>query len=123
MAIRCPQCGIKHDVAKFEGNRQVKCQCGFMLDLSLMETVGDFLRFFESEEERKKAAQIQQDAQAICRMILDEACPEVDIEIAKEKLKEKVRSFFPDKMETYQMIYEARFSRLWQQFRQERPSP
>lgn len=84
----------------------------------MMETVDDFLRYFESEDERRKAASIQHGAEAICHMILDENCPEVDIEIAKEKLKERVRQLFPDKMATYEMIYESRFKRLWEQFRQ-----
>jgi transcription initiation factor TFIIIB Brf1 subunit/transcription initiation factor TFIIB len=117
MPIRCPQCGAEHSVAKFEGNRPVKCSCGFVLDLTLIQTVEDFLRFFESEEERKKALTLQREAQRICQMILDESCPEVDIEIAKGKLKEKVRQLFPDKVSTYEMIYESRFKRLWEQFR------
>jgi hypothetical protein len=50
-------------------------------------------------------------------MILDENCPEVDIEIAKDTLKDKVQKLFPDKISTYEMIYEARFKRLWEQFR------
>ncbi|HXV27392.1 MAG TPA: hypothetical protein VD913_00355 [bacterium] len=117
MAIRCPKCGTRHDVARFEGSRKLKCDCGFFLDLTLIETVDDFLRFFESEAERKKAVEIQRDAQAICQMILNEECAEVDVEIAKENLARKVREFFPDKIETYRMIYEARFKRLWDQFR------
>ena len=119
MAIRCPKCGIKHNVSEFEEGKRVKCVCGFKLDLSLIETVEDFLRYFESEEERKKAKEIQSDAQAICLMILDEDYPAVDIEIAKGKLKEKVKHLFPDKLDTYRMIYEARFNRLWEQFRSE----
>lgn len=117
MAIRCPKCGMKHDVARFEEGRTKKCDCGFLLDLALMETVDDFLRFFESDEERKKALEIQQAAQDICRMILNEESSEVDIEIAKENLRQKVLELFPNKMETYRMIYEARFKRLWEQFR------
>lgn len=117
MSIRCPRCGKQYDVVAFEGARPVRCTCGLMLDLSLMETVEDFLRYFESEEERKKAHQIQHEAGVICRMILDENCPEVDIEIAKARLREKVQQFFPDKLDVYSMIYEARFNRLWQQFR------
>ena len=123
MAIHCPKCGMKHDVVNFEGGRRVKCRCGLKLDLSHMETVEDFLRYFESEAERRKAKDIQDDAQTICRMILDETCPEVDIEIAKQNLAEKVRRLFPDKMEVYQMIYEARFKRLWDQFRTSGPAP
>ena len=115
--IHCPKCGMKHDVVEFESGRRVKCRCGIKLDLSLMETVEDFLRYFESEEERKKAREIQQDAQAVCRMILNENSSPVDIEIAKNLLRGKVEKYFPDKMETYRMIYEARFKRLWDQFR------
>ena len=116
MPIRCPRCGTKHDVVEFEAGQSIDCRCGFKLDLAL-DTVDDFLRYSESETEREKAREIQQNAQDICRMILDEQCPEVDIEIAKEKLEEKVAKFFPDKMEVYRMIYEARFKRLWDQFR------
>ncbi len=119
MAIRCPKCGLKHHVGEFEEGKSVKCACGFKLNLSLIETVEDFLRYFESEEERKGAKEIQSDAQTICLMILDEDYPAVDIEIAKGKLQEKVKRFFPDKLDTYRMIYESRFSRLWEQFRSE----
>ena len=117
MAIRCPQCGLKHDAAKLIEGRKLKFSCGFSLDLSLIETAEDFLRYCEGAEERKNAQEIQQYAQVICQMILNEECPAVDIEIAKAKLEEKVKQFFPDKMETYRMIYESRFKRLWDQFR------
>lgn len=83
----------------------------------MFETVEDFLRYFQNREEIEKAKEIQQDAQWICQMILNPECPDVDIEIAKEELRGKVAEFFPDKMETYRMIYEARFKRLWDQFR------
>ena len=117
MAIHCPKCGTPYDILQFEGGRDLTCGCGQKLHWALFETVEDFLRFFENEEEREAARVIQKDAELICRMILDETFPDVDIEIAKENLKEKVRKLFPDKMETYRMIYEARFKRLWDQFR------
>ena len=117
MAIRCPRCGAKHDVAELEEETQLKCQCGFSLDLSLVESAEDFLRYCEGTEERKRAREIQRDAQIICQMILNNECQKIDIEIAKSALEEKVRDFFPDKMDTYRMIYEARFKRLWDQFR------
>lgn len=118
MAVRCPKCGLKYDVTKLEDDGKFKCRCGFELDLSLIESADDFLRYAEDAEERKKALEIQRDAQRVCQMILDESLQAVDIEIAKDKLKDKVRAFFPDKMETYQMIYESRFKRLWDQFRE-----
>ena len=68
-------------------------------------------------EEREKAQEIQEGASRICQMILDESCPAIDIEIAKSKLREHAAELFPDKMPLYEMIYEARFRRLWEQFR------
>lgn len=118
MPIRCPKCGKEHDVAKLDEGK-LKCRCGFFLDFSLIETADDFLRYCEGREEQERAKEIQRDAQKICQMILNDECQAVDIEIAKGKLEEKVEQFFPDKIETYRMIYEARFDRLWEQFRSE----
>lgn len=81
--------------------------------------VDDFLSICESEEEKSHLNEIQKEAQQICRMILSEEFAKVDVEIAKEKLREKAEQYFPDKLETYRMIYEARFQRLWEQFREE----
>lgn len=117
MAIRCRQCGRSFDPAYLEDGQVMRCPCGGHLDLSCLESPDDFLRFAEGVEDRKRAREIQLDAQGICRMILDEECPAVDIEIAKDTLKRKVEKMFPDKIETYRMIYEARFNRLWDQFR------
>ena len=117
MAIRCPQCGQEHDVALFQFERKIRCKCGNELSLSLIETIQDFERYLESVEEKEKALEIQEEATRICQMILDEACSEVDIEIAKSKLRDRVAELFPDKLEVYEMIYEARFKRLWEQFR------
>ena len=119
MAIKCPKCGFLHDVVRIEEGKKLKCRCGFKIEISLIETAEDFLRYCEGAEERKNAKEIQRDAQLICQMILDEGRQAVDIEIAKAKLEEKVKRFFPDKMETYRMIYESRFKRLWDQFRSE----
>ena len=117
MAIRCPHCGKEHDAAVFQFERVIRCACGKRLGISLIETIQDFERYLESVEEREKALEIQEGASRICRMILDESCPEVDIEIAKGKLRERAADLFPDKISVYEMIYEARFRRLWEQFR------
>ena len=117
MPIHCPKCGTEHDVVEFERGRSIVCRCGQKLDLLLMETIQDFVRFFENEEEREKARPIQLEAERICRLILNESSEDVDIEIAINNLRNKVQQLFPDRMETYKMIYEARFRRLWDQFR------
>ena len=117
MAVKCSHCGKIYDVSLFRGDEAMVCGCGAKLTIFGMENVADFLRFCESEEERARAEEIRQDAENICRMILDEKCPEVDIGIAEEKLRRKVEELFPGKMETYRMIYESRFMRLREQFR------
>lgn len=117
MAIRCPRCGQEHDVALFQFDRKIRCDCGRELDLSLIETVQDFERYLEGVEEREKAEELRRGAGRICQMILDENCPEIDIQIARSKLRERASQLFPDKLPLYEMIYEARFKRLWDQFR------
>lgn len=117
MAIRCPRCKQEHDVALFQFDRKIRCDCGHELDLSLIETIQDFERYLESVEERKKALEIQREASQICQMILDESIAKVDIEIAQAKLRDRVAELFPDKVSVYEMVYESRFKRLWEQFR------
>ena len=83
MAIRCPKCGFLHDVAKLEEGKRLKCRCGFKINASLIETAEDFLRYCEGADERRKAGEIQHDAELISQMILDEGRQAVDVEIAK----------------------------------------
>jgi len=82
-----------------------------------MDPFHNFLHSLESEEIRKKAKEIQLDADKICDMILNGEYPEVDIQIEMNQLKEKVEQYFPNKKQLYEMIYESRFKRLWDQFR------
>lgn len=56
-------------------------------------------------------------ADRVCRHILSSDYPGIDIEIEKGHLRDKVTELFPDRIELYEMIYESRFTRLWQQFR------
>ena len=118
MAIRCPRCGKEYDAAFFQFEQKIRCPCGKVLDLSLIETIEDFERYLESVEEKERAREIQEEAARICQMILDDSCAKVDIEIAQQKLKDRVAELFPDKIDLYEMIYEARFRRLWEQFRE-----
>ena len=63
--------------------------------------------------------QLQAQADRICEMIVSGEVPHVDIEIQQANLREAVARVFPDKLALYQLIYESRFRRLWQQFRHE----
>ena len=52
-------------------------------------------------------------------LILSRDLPAIDIEIEKNKVRERCLELFPDREQLYEMIYESRFQRLWEQFREE----
>jgi nucleoside-triphosphatase len=60
---------------------------------------------------------LQAQANRICELIVSGEVPLVDIEIQQAALREAVAEIFPDKPAWYQLVYESRFRRLWQQFR------
>ena len=60
---------------------------------------------------------LQRQADRICEMIVSGEMPQIDIEIQQAALREMAARMFPDKHTLYQLIYESRFRRLWQQFR------
>jgi nucleoside-triphosphatase len=61
--------------------------------------------------------QLQSRAHRICEMIVTAEASPVDIEIQQAALREAVLRAFPDKVTLYDLLYESRFRRLWQQFR------
>lgn len=65
--------------------------------------------------------ELQRQAGRICEMIVTGEVPLIDIEIAQAALREAVVRAFPEKQALYQLLYESRFRRLWQQFRHEEP--
>lgn len=62
--------------------------------------------------------EIQGIADRIASLIVASDYPMIDIEIEKQKLRERISELFPDKMELYELIYESRFRRLEEQFRE-----
>ena len=66
---------------------------------------------------REKMREIQRMANRVCVLILNTDLPAIDIEIEKNKVRERCLELYPDKEDLYDMIYESRFDRLWEQFR------
>jgi len=60
----------------------------------------------------------QRRVDAICMLILWSDLPEVDIAIERNKLRCEVEDQWPEKLSLYDMIYESRFDRLWEQWRE-----
>ena len=65
------------------------------------------------------AEEIQRRADRISSMILYGDLEWVDIAIQIEHLRDFCREKAPDKLEAFGRIYEARFIRLWEQWKEE----
>lgn len=57
-------------------------------------------------------------ADRVCVLILREDYPAIDIALEKAKVRARCEALFPDSMDLYEMVYESRFRRLWEQFRE-----
>jgi hypothetical protein len=68
---------------------------------------------------RQAMHELQQMADRVCVLILSSDLPAIDIEIEKNKVREFCLDLYPDREQLYEMIYDARFQRLWDQFRDE----
>ena len=68
-------------------------------------------------DEEAAYGKLQRAADRIAFLIVATDYPRIDIEIEQRNLKELCRRMFPDKLRLFDMIYAARFRRLWEQFR------
>ncbi|MFA6055712.1 MAG: hypothetical protein WC769_10085 [Thermodesulfovibrionales bacterium] len=115
MAVRCSYCGRDYDVTLFEFDRSITCVCGKTVAFK-HEQMTDEAILARSAEDRK-IREIRAMADRIASLIVGSDYPMIDIEIEKQKLKERISELFPDKVDLYDLIYEPRFRRLKDQFR------
>ena len=66
---------------------------------------------------RQAMRQLQRMADRVCVLILSSDLPAIDIEIEKNKVRQRCLQLYPERERLYEMIYESRFQRLWDQFR------
>lgn len=66
---------------------------------------------------------LQQQADRVVNLILHSDLPWVDIAIQIEQLRYLCEEEAPEKMAIFEMLYEARFHRLWEQWRLAEPDP
>ena len=116
MAIRCGQCGREYDVTLFEFDRSITCVCGKTVTLKHAQMTEEAMYTRRSED--RKVQEIQTMADRIASLIVGSDYPIIDIEIEKGKLRDRISELFPDKMDLYDLIYEPRFRRLEEQFRE-----
>jgi hypothetical protein len=72
---------------------------------------------------RERMRDLQRMADRVCVLILSSDLPAVDIEIEKNKVRESCLELCADREQLYEMIYESRFQRLWDQFRDKAEVP
>lgn len=70
------------------------------------------------ERETRHLRAFQREADDICRLILNTDLPWVDIQIQIEKLRQKAERAYPLKKHLFTLLYESRFRRLWEQWRE-----
>lgn len=66
---------------------------------------------------RERMRELQRMADRVCVLILSSDLPAIEIEIEKNKVRERCLELYPDREQLYDLVYESRFSRLWEQFR------
>jgi len=68
---------------------------------------------------RERMRELQRMADRVCVLILSSDLPAIDVEIEKSKVRQRCLDLCPDREQLYEMVYESRFQRLWDQFRAE----
>jgi hypothetical protein len=70
-----------------------------------------------SSDPRETMRDLQRGANRICEHILDAGYPLVDVQIEREALREECARLFPERLWLFDLVYESRFERLIQQWR------
>lgn len=74
-----------------------------------------------SDTIERRADEIRRRAERIAVLIVSTDYPLVDIAIERSNLRDEAEQLFPDRMDTYDRIYESRFDRLIEQWRTDEP--
>ena len=122
MPVRCLKCQKEYDASLFGSGREILCECGEKLGLGREEVLSQLAhicRQYDLEIEEEKLDEIKTAQDRIAFLIMNTDTEAVDIEIEKAKFRGLIQNLFPDKTHLYDLIYEPRFNRLWEQFRDE----
>jgi hypothetical protein len=115
LLVQCSSCGRSYARVFLDPAHAPRCRCGETLLLH-----GDSPRFVDREallREERQLTELARAADRVSFLIVATDCPRVDVDIQRAALRKRCQALFPDKMELYEMVYESRFRRLWEQFR------
>ena len=116
MAIRCPQCGREYDVTLFSFGSTLRCECGARVSALEPHRSPPPPDGAAERVSRRGMDEIARGADRIASLILHCDLPEIDIELAIGRLRERTEELFPGRGELFGMVYEARFRRLREQW-------
>ena len=74
-------------------------------------------REFQIERETRQLRMFQHEADPIGHLIRYTDLPWIDIALQIETLRQEAARLFPRQMDLFEMVYAARFRRLWDQWR------
>jgi len=117
LLVECPRCGQSYARVFFAPEKAPVCRCGDILTLE-----GDTPQFVDRDvivREENRISELVRAAERLAFLIVATDCPRIDVEIERAALRRRCKVLFPDKMELYEMVYDSRFARLWQQFRED----
>jgi hypothetical protein len=60
---------------------------------------------------------MRRESDRICALILHTDLPWVDVAIQENQMRELCREYAPDRLDLFEMVYAARFRRLWETWR------
>ena len=111
--VECPHCRATYARA-FLGAGARCGRCGKPLPQAAAP------RFVDREallHEEANLRELQHLADQVSYLIVATDTPRVDVEIQRVALRRRCHELFHDKMHVFELVYESRFRRLWEQFR------
>jgi len=121
MTIKCPKCERVHEMKiLMSTDNSIICDCGEKLGLEhedVFERLNAICKEYKMKIEEEKAVQIRKMADKIVSLIINKTATHSEVEEEKSKLKELINNISPEDKHLYDLIYEPRFERLWNQFR------
>lgn len=121
MEIQCPKCNKSHAVSSADSFKLIICDCGQKIEdenESILKKLNEICEKYQLKLEEEKITQIKKEADRIISLIINSKCDYFEIQSEKKKLKELLNSVSPEEASFYELIYEPRFERLWEKFRE-----
>ena len=68
-------------------------------------------------DDQDPAIALQRQADRVASMIVTSSYTDLECALAEREVRMECLSLLPDRMELFDLVYSARFRRLWEQFR------